>query len=143
MEYVGVNVLFFGRMSTCDCLIRYVLKECWPYVSIKLCLLPHSTSRQCAAAIYLPGEIYDDEFDFECLGNLRGPPYLLRTNIYSSNATGGREQRIYLSIDPIDDSHFCPSIGAQHFPSNLYPYPNHNHQQRLMPIHTHPCPPIA
>jgi hypothetical protein len=32
-------------------------------------------------------------------------------------------------------------IKAQHFPSNLYPYPDHNHQQRPMP--THACPPIA
>jgi hypothetical protein len=28
---------------------------------------------------------------------------------------------------------------AQHFPSNLYPYPHHNHQQRSMPTHAHPC----
>ena len=24
---------------------------------------------------------------------------------------------------------------ARHFPSNLYPYPNHNHQQQPMPTH--------
>jgi hypothetical protein len=32
---------------------------------------------------------------------------------------------------------------AQHFPSNLYPYPDHNHQHRPMPTHSmtcaHPC----
>ena len=27
------------------------------------------------------------------------------------------------------------STRAQHFPSNLYPYPDHNHQQRPMPTH--------
>jgi hypothetical protein len=27
---------------------------------------------------------------------------------------------------------------AQHFPSNLYPYPYHNHHQRPMPTHAHP-----
>jgi hypothetical protein len=32
---------------------------------------------------------------------------------------------------------------AQHFPSNLYPYPNHNHQQRPMSTHAHPCPPMV
>jgi hypothetical protein len=32
---------------------------------------------------------------------------------------------------------------AQHFPSNLYPYRDHNHQQRPMPTHAYPCPPIA
>ena len=31
---------------------------------------------------------------------------------------------------------------AQHFPSNLYPYLDHNHQQRPMPTHAHPCPPM-
>jgi hypothetical protein len=35
---------------------------------------------------------------------------------------------------------------AQHFPSNLYPYPDHNHQHRPMPTHSmacvHPCPPM-
>ena len=30
------------------------------------------------------------------------------------------------------------STGAQHFPSNLYPYPDHNHQQRPMLTHAHP-----
>jgi hypothetical protein len=28
---------------------------------------------------------------------------------------------------------------AQHLPSNLYPYPDHNHQQRPIPTHAHPC----
>jgi hypothetical protein len=28
---------------------------------------------------------------------------------------------------------------AQHFPSNLYPYTDHNHQQRPMLIHVHSC----
>jgi hypothetical protein len=28
---------------------------------------------------------------------------------------------------------------AQQFPSNLYPYLDHNHQQRPMPTHAHPC----
>jgi hypothetical protein len=36
---------------------------------------------------------------------------------------------------------------AQHLPSNLYPYPNHNHRQRPMSTHSmtcaHPCPPIT
>jgi hypothetical protein len=36
---------------------------------------------------------------------------------------------------------------AQHFPSNLYSYPHHNHQHWLMPTHSmtcvHPCPSIA
>jgi hypothetical protein len=27
---------------------------------------------------------------------------------------------------------------AQHFPSNLYPYVDHTHQQRPMPTHVHP-----
>ena len=27
---------------------------------------------------------------------------------------------------------------AQHSPSNLYPYLDHNHQQRPMPTHAHP-----
>jgi hypothetical protein len=35
---------------------------------------------------------------------------------------------------------------AQHFASNLYPYPDHNHQQRPMPTHAmtcaHLCPPM-
>jgi hypothetical protein len=41
-----------------------------------------------------------------------------------------------------------PSMGtrAQHFSSNLYPYLDHNHQQRPMSIHSmtcaHPCPPM-
>jgi hypothetical protein len=42
-------------------------------------------------------------------------------------------------------NHFCAFNRAQHFPSNLYPCPNHNHQQRPMPTHSmtyvHPCPP--
>jgi hypothetical protein len=29
-------------------------------------------------------------------------------------------------------------IRAQHFPSNLYPYPDHNHHQQPMPTHAHP-----
>jgi hypothetical protein len=32
-----------------------------------------------------------------------------------------------------------PHTRARHFPSNLYPYPDHNHQQRPMPTHVHPC----
>ena len=31
---------------------------------------------------------------------------------------------------------------AQHFPSNFYPYPDHNHQQQPMPNHAQPCPPM-
>ena len=40
----------------------------------------------------------------------------------------------------------CASTRAQQFPSNLYPYPDHTHQQRPMPTHSmtcaHPCPPM-
>ena len=35
---------------------------------------------------------------------------------------------------------FLVTNRAQHFSSNLYPYPDHNHQQRPMPTHAHPCP---
>jgi hypothetical protein len=31
---------------------------------------------------------------------------------------------------------------AQHFPSNLYPYPNHNHQHRSMPTHAIQIAPV-
>lgn len=55
---------------------------------------------------------YHDEFDFECLGNSCGPPYLLRTNIFSCNASGGREQHIYLLFNPTGDFHFCPSMSV-------------------------------
>jgi hypothetical protein len=34
--------------------------------------------------------------------------------------------------------YYCASLIAQHFPLNLYPYPDHNHQQRPMPTHARP-----
>jgi hypothetical protein len=44
---------------------------------------------------------------------------------------------IILLLRPVAHGVGVPSI-AQYFPSNLYPYLDHNHQQRSMSTHAHP-----
>ena len=39
----------------------------------------------------------------------------------------------------LKDGHIWLHTRAQHFPSNLYPYPDHIHQQRPMLTHAYPC----
>ncbi|CAL9043079.1 unnamed protein product [Musa banksii] len=48
---------------------------------------------------------HHDVLGFEFLGDVRGKPITLQTNIIFTNGNGNREQKIYLSFDPTADFH--------------------------------------
>ncbi|CAB4321557.1 unnamed protein product [Prunus armeniaca] len=73
--------------------------------------LPRGNSADVVTTFYLTSgdgdEVKDkahDELDFEFLGNIKGEPILLQTNVFA-NGTSGREQRITLWFDPTTEYH--------------------------------------
>ncbi|XP_043707032.1 xyloglucan endotransglucosylase/hydrolase protein 2-like [Telopea speciosissima] len=62
--------------------------------------LPAGNSAGVVTAFYLASHSNaHDELDFEFLGNLKGQPHFIQTNVFTSNV-GNREQRIKLWFDP-------------------------------------------
>ncbi|KQJ93088.1 probable xyloglucan endotransglucosylase/hydrolase protein 30 [Brachypodium distachyon] len=55
------------------------------------------------------GEVYEkthDELDFEFLGNIRGKPWRVQTNVYGNGSVSrGREERYVLPFDPTTEFH--------------------------------------
>jgi len=53
------------------------------------------------------GDVFEkrhDELDFEFLGNIRGKPWRVQTNVYGNGSTAaGREERYGLWFDPPED----------------------------------------
>jgi len=54
-----------------------------------------------------------DELDFEFLGNRKGKPYRLQTNVFV-DGQGNREQRIRLWFDPTAHFHTYRILWNQH-----------------------------
>jgi xyloglucan:xyloglucosyl transferase len=55
------------------------------------------------------GDVFEkrhDELDFEFLGNIRGKPWRVQTNVYGNGSVGrGREERYVLPFDPTTEFH--------------------------------------
>ncbi|MQL92558.1 hypothetical protein Taro_025177 [Colocasia esculenta] len=72
--------------------------------------LPSDYTAGIVVAFYMSnGDIFEkthDELDFEFLGNVRGRPWKIQTNVYGNGSTShGREERYHLPFDPTRDAH--------------------------------------
>ncbi|MQM21974.1 hypothetical protein Taro_055021 [Colocasia esculenta] len=72
--------------------------------------LPSDYTAGVVVAFYTSnGDIYEkthDELDFEFLGNVRGRPWKMQTNVYGNGSTyRGREERYVLPFDPTREAH--------------------------------------
>ncbi|VFQ69700.1 unnamed protein product [Cuscuta campestris] len=78
--------------------------------------VPHQDSAGVVTAFYLISNKQNghDELDFEFLGNRKGKPITLQTNIFTEGV-GNREQRIALNwFDPSADFHTYQILWNQH-----------------------------
>ncbi|CAN6237000.1 unnamed protein product [Urochloa humidicola] len=72
--------------------------------------LPSSYTAGVVVAFYTSnGDVFEkrhDELDFEFLGNIRGKPWRVQTNLYGNGSVGrGREERYVLPFDPTTEFH--------------------------------------
>ncbi|ONK71752.1 uncharacterized protein A4U43_C04F12000 [Asparagus officinalis] len=72
--------------------------------------LPSDYTAGVVVAFYTSnGHIFEkrhDELDFEFLGNIRGKPWRIQTNVYGNGSTSrGREERYTLPFDPTEEAH--------------------------------------
>ncbi|CAL5399077.1 unnamed protein product [Camellia sinensis] len=73
--------------------------------------LPANDSGGVVTAFYLKSE--DSELDFEFLGNRKGKPIRVQTNVFLKGK-GGREQRIHVWFDPTTDFNTYKILWNQH-----------------------------
>ncbi|CAD6252019.1 unnamed protein product [Miscanthus lutarioriparius] len=72
--------------------------------------LPSDYTAGVVVAFYASnGDVFEkrhDELDFEFLGNIRGKPWRVQTNVYGNGSVGrGREERYVLPFDPTTEFH--------------------------------------
>ncbi|KAL5199770.1 hypothetical protein ABZP36_020973 [Zizania latifolia] len=72
--------------------------------------LPSDYTAGVVVAFYASnGDVFDkrhDELDFEFLGNIRGKPWRVQTNVYGNGSVSrGREERYVLPFDPTTEFH--------------------------------------
>ncbi|CAL5024251.1 unnamed protein product [Urochloa decumbens] len=72
--------------------------------------LPSDYTAGVVVAFYTSnGDVFEkrhDELDFEFLGNIRGKPWRVQTNLYGNGSVGrGREERYLLPFDPTTEFH--------------------------------------
>ncbi|GMQ08917.1 hypothetical protein CsSME_00052453 [Camellia sinensis var. sinensis] len=73
--------------------------------------LPANDSGGIVTAFYLKSE--DSELNFEFLGNRKGKPIGVQTNVFLKGKMG-REQRIHVWFDPTADFHTYKILWNQH-----------------------------
>ncbi|KAM0935678.1 putative xyloglucan:xyloglucosyl transferase [Dioscorea sansibarensis] len=72
--------------------------------------LPSNYTAGIVVAFYASnGDVFEkthDELDFEFLGNVKGKPWRMQTNVYGNGSTNrGREERYLLPFDPTKETH--------------------------------------
>ncbi|KAJ0968035.1 hypothetical protein J5N97_024952 [Dioscorea zingiberensis] len=72
--------------------------------------LPSNYTAGIVVAFYASnGDVFEkthDELDFEFLGNVKGKPWRMQTNVYGNGSTSrGREERYLLPFDPTKETH--------------------------------------